>query len=42
MNIIWSNTNIILATIGLVGLLSTLTVLTYSFARNKTGDGRYQ
>ena len=42
MNIIWSNNNIILATIGLVGLLSTLTVLTYSFKRNRTGRGDYQ
>ena len=34
--------NIILAIVGLVGLLGTATVLTYSFRRNKTGNGRYQ
>ena len=33
---------IILATIGMVGLFGTLTVLAYSFRRNRTGNGRYQ
>ncbi len=36
-----SNT-IILAVIGLVGILSTGVILTYSFARNRTGNSRYQ
>ena len=39
---IWSQTNIILAIIGMVGLFSTATVLTYSFRRNRTSNGRYQ
>ena len=34
--------NIILATVGLVGLLGTFTVLIYSFKRNRTGNNRYQ
>ena len=42
MNIIWNQSSILLATIGLVGLLSTLTVLIYSFARNRTAKGDYQ
>ena len=39
---IWSQTNIILAIIGMIGLFSTATVVAYSFKRNKTGNGRYQ
>ena len=42
MTIDWTSGNIILAIIGIVGLLSTATVLTYSFNRNRTGNGRYQ
>ena len=38
----WSQSNIILAIVGMIGLLSTLTVVTYSFQRNHTGDGKYQ
>ena len=34
--------SIILATIGLIGLLATGTVVTYSFRRNRTGNGNYQ
>lgn len=34
--------SIILATIGLVGLLATATVVTYSFRRNRTARGDYQ
>ena len=33
---------IILATIGVVGLLASLTVLAYGFRRNRTGSGKYQ
>ena len=40
--ITWSQPNIILAIIGMIGLFSTATVVTYSFKRNKTGNGRYQ
>ncbi len=40
--IIFDAQTIILATIGVVGLLATATVLTYSFKRNRTGNGRYQ
>jgi len=39
---IWSQSNIILAIVGMLGLLSTLTVVTYGFKRNRTGTGRYQ
>ena len=38
----WTSSNLILAIIGMVGLFSTATVLTYSFKRNKTGNGKYQ
>ena len=38
----WTQGNIILAIVGMLGLFSTFTVLTYSFKRNKTGNGRYQ
>ena len=37
-----SANTIILAIIGMTGLLATATVLTYSFNRNKTGNGKYQ
>lgn len=40
--IIFSQSDIILATIGLVGVLSTAVILTYSFTRNKMGNGKYQ
>ena len=38
----WSQGNIVLAIIGFVGLLSTLTVVTYSFRRNRTARGDWQ
>ena len=38
----WSQSNIILAIVGMIGLLSTLTVVTYGFRRNRTGRGNYQ
>ena len=34
--------NIILATVGLVGLLGTATVLTYSFRRNRNDSQNFQ
>ena len=40
--ITWSQTNIILAIIGMIGLLSTATVVSYSFRRNRTGNGDWQ
>ena len=40
--ITWTSTDIVTAIIGFVGLLSTAIILTYSFRRNKTGDGKYQ
>jgi hypothetical protein len=39
---IFTQSDIILATIGLIGVTSTAVILTYAFARNKTGNGRYQ
>ena len=33
---------IILAVIGLLGVMGSAVVLTYSFTRNRTGNGRYQ
>lgn len=39
---IWSQSNIILAIIGMLGLFSTATVVSYSFRRNRTGKGDYQ
>ena len=38
----WTSTNIILAIIGMIGLFSTATVVTYGFKRNRTGKGNYQ
>ena len=40
--ITWSQSNIILAIIGMIGLFSTATVVSYGFKRNRTGNGRYQ
>lgn len=40
--IYWSTSNIILAVIGFVGLLSTATVVSYGFKRNRTGKGDWQ
>ena len=37
-----SSQTIILAIIGSVGILASGVVLTYSFRRNKTGNGKYQ
>ena len=39
---VYDSQTILLAVIGLVGILSTGVILTYSFTRNKTGNGRYQ
>ena len=39
---IWSQSNIILAIVGMLGLLSTLTVVVYGFKRNRTARGDYQ
>ncbi len=39
---IWSQSNIILAIIGMIGLFSTATVVSYSFKRNRTGKGNWQ
>ena len=38
----WTSSDIVLAVIGLVGVLSTGVVVFYAFKRNKTGTGRYQ
>jgi len=38
----WSSTDIITAVIGFVGILSTAVIVSYSFKRNRTGNGRYQ
>jgi len=40
--IYYDNTTILLAVIGLIGIISTGVIVTYSFARNKTGNGSYQ
>lgn len=40
--ITYDSNTIVLAVIGLLGILSTGVIVTYSFARNKTGNGRYQ
>ena len=39
---IYDQTTILLAVIGLIGVLSTGVILTYSFTRNRTGTGRFQ
>ena len=38
----WSSTDIITAVIGFVGIISTAVIVSYSFKRNRTGNGRYQ
>jgi len=40
--ITYDSQTIILAIIGLVGIISTGVIVTYSFKRNRTGNGRYQ
>ena len=40
--VIYDNTTILLAVIGLVGILSTGVIVTYAFARNRTGNRKYQ
>ncbi len=42
MTATFTQSDILLATIGLVGVLSTAVILTYSFAKNRMGNGRYQ
>lgn len=39
--VIYDNTTILLAVIGLVGILSTGIIVTYAFARNQTGTGKF-
>jgi len=39
---IYDSNTIILSVIGLIGILSTGVIVTYSFARNRTGNNRYQ
>jgi len=38
---VYDSQTIILAVIGLIGVLSTGVILTYAFSRNRTGTGRY-
>jgi len=42
MTATFTQSDILLATIGLIGVTSTAVILTYSFVRNKTGNGKYQ
>ena len=39
---IYDSNTIILAVIGLIGIISTGVILTYSFRRNRTGNRKYQ
>ena len=39
---IFSQSDIILAVIGFIGVSSTAVILTYGFVRNRSGNGRYQ
>ena len=39
---IFSESNIILAVIGLIGVTSSAVVLMYGFSRNRSGSGKYQ
>ena len=39
---VYDSQTIILAVIGLIGVLSTGVILTYSFTRNRTSNGKYQ
>ena len=39
---IYDSQTILLAVIGLIGVLATGVIVTYSFTRNRTGNGRYQ
>ena len=38
----YDSQTIILAIIGMIGVISTGVILTYSFNRNRSGNGRYQ
>jgi hypothetical protein len=40
--ITYDSQTIILAIIGMLGVISTGVILTYSFKRNRSGNGRYQ
>ena len=42
MTATFTQSDIILATIGIVGVLATAVIITYGFVRNRTGNGRYQ
>ena len=39
---VYDTQTILLAVIGLIGVLSTGVIVTYAFARNRTSNGRYQ
>lgn len=39
---IFTQSDILLATIGLLGVTGTAFILMYAFSRNRTGNGRYQ
>jgi hypothetical protein len=39
---IFTQSDIVMATIGLIGVTSTAVILTYGFVRNRSGNGRYQ
>jgi uncharacterized membrane protein YuzA (DUF378 family) len=38
----YDNQTIVYAVVGMVGIASSIAILTYAFRRNRTGTGRYQ
>ena len=38
----YDQNSIILAVLGMIGLISTATIVTTAFRRNRTGSGNYQ
>ena len=42
MTSIFTQSDILLATIGLLGVTGTAVILAYSFLRNRMGNGKYQ
>ena len=38
----WSQTDIVTAIIGFVGIISTAVIVSYAFKRNRTGKGNWQ
>ena len=38
----WDSQSLVLAVIGMTGLMATAAVVAYSFKRNRSGNGRYQ